>query len=171
MAQHNDLILRMDFANTPYTSETIARPVTSARKESKRSKQRGFSRTMTAKKVADILEGKYGILETFYEIHEDEIKNIMHEGFKEVAERIITEREGRTTAKIKNLMKPSTNQIEELFRSFLDQEEMNGMVEGVPTKAAMSGVRHGRGSKTKHGARPSFIDTGIYRASFRAMVK
>ena len=171
MAQHNDITLHMGFINTPYTRETILRPITSARKESSRSRRRGFSRTMTAEMVANILEGKYGIVETFSTIHEDEIKNIMHEGFKEVAERVMAEREGHTTAKIKNLMKPSTKQVEELFKSFLDHEEMNGMAEGVPTRAAMRGIRHGRGRKTKRGARPSFIDTGIYRASFRAWVK
>jgi hypothetical protein len=54
-----------------------------------------------------------------------------------------------------------------MFRQFLDREEMNGLVAGVPTKAALGGARHGRGKITRRGQRPSFIDTGIFRASFR----
>jgi hypothetical protein len=166
-----DLTLHMGFVNTPYTSETIMRPATSAKAEAKRKRKRGFSKTMTAQKVANILEGKYNIVETFSEIHEEEIHNIMHDGFKEIAKNMIEKRGGSSNASLKNLMKPSTDHIQSMFRQFLDSEEMNGMVPGVPTGAALLGIRHGRGSKTKKGQRPSFVDTGIYKASFRAWVK
>jgi hypothetical protein len=160
--------LHMGFINTPYIKETIARPMTSAKIESKRKRRRGFSKTMTAEKVANILEGKYGIVETFSAVYEEEISNIMTEGFAEIARNMLSSGRTSTTSSIKNLMKPSTNNIQSLFRSFLDQEEMNGMVEGVPTAAALGGKRSGRGSKTRKGIkRPSFINTGIYRASFR----
>jgi hypothetical protein len=163
-----NISLHMGFINTPYTAETISRPITSAKAESKRKRRRGFSKTMTAEDVAKILEGKYGIVETFQRIYEDDITRIIHEGFGEIVTNMISEGKASTTAKLKNLMKPNTNQIERMFRSFLDAEEMNGMAAGVPTQAAMRGVRHGRGSKTLRGQpRPSFIDTGIYRASFR----
>jgi hypothetical protein len=160
--------LHMGFINTPYTKKTIMRPITSAKEESKRKHRRGFTKTMTAQDVANILEEKYGIVDTFSMIYEDEINNMMKEGFAEIAENMLSKKIEYTSANIKNLMKPYTNQIVNIFRSFLDHEEMNGMVEGVPTAASLGGVRHGRGRKTKRGIqRPSFIDTGIYRASFR----
>jgi hypothetical protein len=60
-----------------------------------------------------------------------------------------------------------TQNIQNMFRQFLDREEMNGLVDGVPTKAALGGARHGRGEFTRRGQPPSFIDIGIYHASFR----
>jgi hypothetical protein len=172
MAKHQDITLHMGFINTPYTRETIMRPVASSKKEEKRNRKRGFTRTMTAIKVAGILEGKYNIVETFSEIYGEEIQNLLHDQFRETAKQIIIERGGRTTASLKNLMKPATRQIELMFRSFLNNEEMNGMVEGVPTDAAKGGKLRGRGKITRKGLqRASFINTGIYRASFRAWVK
>jgi hypothetical protein len=168
----DNISLHFGFINTPYTRETIARPFTSAKMEAKRHRKRGFSRTMTAEKVAGILEAKYNVVEMFNEIHEEEIKNIMHEGFKEVAERMISERGGQTRSSMKNLMRPATKRIENMFRQFLDHEEMNGMIEGVPTDAAKGGKLRGRGKITKRGKqRASFVNTGIYKASFRAWVK
>jgi len=168
----DNIALHFGFINTPYTRETIARPFTSAKLKEKGKLKRGSSKNMTALKVADILEAKYNVVETFHAIHEEEIKNVMHEGFKEVAERMISERGGQTRASLKNLMKPATKQIENMFRQFLDHEEMNGMIEGVPTDAAKGGKLRGRGKITRRGIqRASFVNTGIYKASFRAWVK
>jgi hypothetical protein len=165
------LTIHMGFVNTPYTKESIARPATAAKQEAARQRKRSFSKTMTADKVSNILEGKYGIVETFAAIHEQEINALFHDRFHEVATKIIEEKGGQTSSSIKRLMNPATKEVERLFKSFLDNEEMNGMMSGIPTQAAMKGVRHGRGSKTRRGIqRPSFIDTGIYRASFRCWV-
>jgi hypothetical protein len=163
--------IHMGFVNTPYNKESMARPATAAKQEAARQRKRNFSKTMTAEKVSNILEGKYGIVDTFAAIHEHDIRALFHDQFREVATKIIEERGGQTYSSIKRLMNPATKEVEKLFKSFLDNEEMNGMVSGVPTQAAMRGVRHGRGSKTRRGIqRPSFIDTGIYRASFRCWV-
>jgi hypothetical protein len=39
-----------------------------------------------------------------------------------------------------------------MFRQLLDREEMNGLVAGVPTKAALGGAGHGRGKITRRGS-------------------
>jgi hypothetical protein len=163
----NTLKLHMGFINTPYTQEAMQRPATSAKLEERRVRNRGFSRTMTAQKVASILEGKYGIVETFQKIYDEEINNIIHEGFKEIAEKTILERKGQTRTSLKNLMKPSTKQIEGMFKSFLRAEEMNGMAPGVPTKASF-GKQRKRGRSIK--PHSSFVRTGIYMSSFRAWI-
>ena|ERR1700722_16257867 len=54
-----------------------------------------------------------------------------------------------------------------LFRQFLDPEEVNGLVDGVATKAALGGARHGRGAIARRGQRPSFVGAGVYGTSFR----
>ena len=49
----------------------------------------------------------------------------------------------------------------------LISEEINGVVDGVPTKAALGGAQHGRGNVDGRGQHSSFIPTGINGASFR----
>ncbi|HSY75450.1 MAG TPA: hypothetical protein VK890_01260 [Bacteroidia bacterium] len=167
-----DLTLHFGFVQTPYTSETRFRPATSAKAAEKLKRKRGFRSTMTADKLANILEAKYNIVHTFSEVHDEDIRDIINNGFKEVAERMILERKGHSKASLKNLMKSATRQVEELFKAFLDNEEMNGRVEGVPSKAATKGKLGGRGRITRSGiARPTFVNTGIYKNSFRAWIK
>jgi hypothetical protein len=158
------LVLHMGFVNTPYNAASKARPATAAKAEEKRARKRSFRTTMTAEKVSGILEGKYGIVETFQAIHEEEIHNLMMEGFADAATSFLAKNKPFTTASLKNLMKPNTQQIVKMFRQFLDMEEMNGVVPGVPTKIS-GGRKRKRGISTP--PRPSFERTGIYRASFR----
>jgi hypothetical protein len=164
-----DITLHMGFVNTPYTRETKLRPIASAKVEEKRKVQRNFSKTMTAPKVANILERKYDIVETFSKIYEDEINSLLHERYSEIASKFISEGKS-TTATLKNLMKPSTKKIESMFRQFIDGEEMNGMVPGVPTEIALGGKIRKKGGR-RFKSRPSFEKSGIYRASFRAWVE
>jgi hypothetical protein len=168
VASMKDISLHMGFINTPYTAEAMEAPVRASKLEEKRKRRRGFSRTMTADKLSKILERKYGIVETFSEVYEEEIHSLINNGFREIAERMIQNRGGETRAKIKNLMKPYTDQVQSMFKTFIDDEEMNGMVPGVPTDAS-KGKRRKRGISTRQ--RPSFSRTGIYKASFRAWVK
>jgi hypothetical protein len=165
----DSISLKMGFINTPYTAESIARPATAARAESRRQRRRSFSKTITAEDVAAILEAKYQVLDEFTKLHVAEIQLAILSQFERVAGDVTSG--ARRSSNLGNLLKPATKEIEAMFKKFLDTEEMNGRVPGVPTKAALTGVRHGRGSKTMQGTpRPSFIDTGIYRASFRAWV-
>jgi hypothetical protein len=160
----SNLTLHMGFLNTPYTDEARQAPARFAKSVERLKRRRSFSRTMTAEKVSKILEGKYNIVETFNEIYEDDINALIHEGFKEVAEHVIMNKGGDTRAKMKNLMKPYTNQVQRMFKAFIDDEEMNNMVPGVPTKVSIKGRRGRRPG-------PSFLRTGIYKASFRAWVE
>jgi len=158
--------LHMSFINTPYTEETIARPMTAAKAESARKRKRFFKKTKTAELVAGILEDRYGITNYFAESHKDDIEKVIRDRADKISENIAVSKSSH--AKLERLMKPAAADIEKMFRTFLDKEEMNGNVPGVPTKAAIMGIRRGRGRKGS--SRPSFIDTGIYRASFRTAI-
>ena len=62
------------------------------------------------------------------------------------------------------------SQIENRFKQFLSLREVEKLgIPGVPTKAALAGVSH-RFKGKKGGRRPSFIDTGLYQASFKAWI-
>jgi hypothetical protein len=161
-----DITLHLGFVSTPYMSDTIAAPMRSARTEEARKKRRSFKKTMTAEKVSGILESSYNIVNQFSEKYGEEIGEIIRDGVELSIIDILPggDREYKPISnRMIQYMKPKTREIEKLFREFLDNEEAEGS--GIPTKAAMLGVRRGR---KRGGRRPSFVDTGIYRASFRA---
>ena len=62
------------------------------------------------------------------------------------------------------------SEIEAKFRSFLSEQKMDGIgIPGVPTQAALNGVSHRfLHPYAKRPERPSFIDTGLYQANFKA---
>jgi hypothetical protein len=159
-----NVVLHMGFLNVPYSAKEKAAPMRAAKSEIARKQRRGFTQTMTAEDVGNILESKYNILETFVELHQDEIMQPINEAFNNATVEMLSERRKFTSAKMVKYMKPKTDRIEKLFRQFLDMEEMNGMG-SVPTKASLSG-------KGRVGHRPgrSFVNTGIYRAAFTAWV-
>jgi cobalamin-dependent methionine synthase I len=146
-----------------------------AMEESKRKRRRSFTRTKTAEKVADILEDTYDIVHQFELKYAREISDIVAKSFTdysvnvlaggadELEEGFASRRHKIVSERMVKFMKPSSAEIEKLFRKFLDREEI--VAPGVPTLAALYGVRRGRKTGKR---RPSFIDTGIYRASFRA---
>lgn len=117
--------------------------------------------------VAEILEKQYHIMENFAHRYGDVIASSLANS---------------VAGALTNLMAgaPPTNNpfgsaemvIEDSFKAFLDNGEMDGMP-GVPTMAAQKGVNH----RLKHPyaksnpPRESFIDTGLFQQSFKAWVE
>lgn len=151
----------MGFLNTPYTAQAKAAPMAFAKMHEARRK-RHYSRTMTADKVAGYLEHKYQITQDFTRVHEEDIKELLDGAIREVAIDALRKRIKFRSEKIVQLMKPRTVQVDKLFRSYLDNQES-----GASVKAAVQGKRTGRKSRLP---RPPFVNTGIYRASFRSWV-
>jgi hypothetical protein len=117
--------------------------------------------------VAMILEAKYHIMETFYEAHQTEIVQAMIDSYEGATETVLM------THQLSDPSGSGIAAIQAMFNKFLDEKEIERLgVPGVPTLAAIHGVSHrfahpyARG----RGPRPSFIDTGLYEASFRAWV-
>jgi hypothetical protein len=117
---------------------------------------------MTAEKVSGYLEAKYNVVETFTHIHEPDILGLMDGAIRNAAIEALSKRTKFSSERMVQYMKPKTSQIEKMFRSYLDNDETGASVE-----VASRGKRTGRKSKSP---RQPFIDTGIYRASFRAWV-
>lgn len=117
--------------------------------------------------VAEILEGKYGVMASFVDLHGEDIVSALENSMEGQLEGLLMG--GPLSA---NVFAGAESVIENEFRQFLDREEMAqvagiaGHAESVPTQAALKGVNHRL--KRKRGARrPSFIDTGQYQASFK----
>jgi hypothetical protein len=115
--------------------------------------------------IAEILEDKYSIMETFWTKHQGEI---IHELESSIAGAFESLMMGAPTQADPNAA--GTSKIETMFKTFLSGREMDG-APGVPTAAAMRGVNHRfKHPYARRAPRPSFIDTSTFENSFKAWV-
>jgi len=113
--------------------------------------------------VAEYLEEKYQIMQTFFDRYSKDIADLMANDMAASLENMMA---GAPPAK--DPLAESMSRIHDLFVAFLDNTEMHGLP-GVPTPRALDGIS--RRFKNKKGPpRPSFIDTGTYQAAMRAWV-
>ncbi len=117
----------------------------------------------TTGEVAEILEEKYHIMRTFLELNESLIGDAL-------AEKMVARMDSPVLGKKDMPIDP----VDERFRDFLDSDIMSKILPlSLQSAAAAEGVNH----RKKHpyvksnGARPAFIDTGLYQASFRTILK
>lgn len=121
--------------------------------------------------VATILEAKYGVMEFFWQTHQQEIVEELSDAIVGSLESLL---QGKPPGSDPHAQ--ASPQIERMFNNFLDRKEMDNKVAGVPTEASLMGVSHRFKKKRKKWVRsvgmtrPSFIDTGTYENSFRAWV-
>lgn len=127
-----------------------------------KSKSSGKEITSSTGQVAEILESKYKVMQTFFKLHEEEIIHELEDALQGSFESLLM-----GAPPPSNPFAAGTEKVEELFQRFLSNKEMDGLADGVPTKASLDGISHrfksGKGPKP----RPSFIDTGLYQSSFK----
>jgi hypothetical protein len=118
--------------------------------------------------VAEELEAKYGIVQKFYEMDgSDMLDDIIHDATEVAIESILS---GKPA--IINLPKVKLKEVEEKFRYNLSNRKYDGVIGGVPTKASLLGISHLRQDPyAAKDSRPSFVDTGMYKESFRVKVE
>ena len=124
--------------------------------------QQTYGLGKTVGMVAEELERKYGILEAFYGMEEDFIVKNFESAVADGME------QGIAGGSWDYDWDPTP--LEGKFRRALSGRKFDGILRGVPTQAAQRGVSHLRADVFKKGAasRPSFVDTGLYRRSFKA---
>jgi len=156
-------VLHLGVISQPYRHSG---PRYSGRGRAKR-KRSGTTRGITTYDVARILEDKYHVMQHFFDRHEKEISEAITDSLESAG----------ITSFISGSFEidPASEGMEKIrvmFNEFLDSKEMDGMgVAGVPTIAALHGVSHRfKHPYARRAARPSFIDTGLYEASFRSWV-
>jgi hypothetical protein len=112
------------------------------------------------------LENRYGVMQTFYDQHEQEIADQLTQSIVDAGEALM--QGAPTTA---DPFGAATSQIEDGFKQFLALGEMDKLgVPGVPTAAAQAGVSSRFKKGKGRGPRQSFIDTGLYQSSMKAWV-
>ncbi|HAU5795890.1 hypothetical protein ACFX4S_09060 [Kosakonia sp. YIM B13605] len=113
--------------------------------------------------VAEYLEEKYQIMQTFFDRYSNDISDLMSNDLAASLENMMA---GAPPSN--DPLAESMSRIHDLFVAFLDNQEMDGMP-GVPTRRALLGIS--KRFKEKRGEpRASFIDTGTYQAAMRAWV-
>lgn len=115
--------------------------------------------------VAEILETKYGIIQAFWRAHGQDYVDDLVMGSVQAMEAAVSGRamtsDPRTTL----------GEIGHGFRQFISSREAERVgLRNVPTEAALRGISHRRRHPyaRRNPRRPSFRDTGLYMASFRA---
>jgi hypothetical protein len=131
----------------------------------------GKTRPTTTGDVAEILESRYHVMAYFYNLKQDKIAGFLADSMANALQDRIN---GRTVGR--SPMYDAQQQIEASFRAFLDANEMNKLalfLTGLPISAAAArGVSHRfKHPYAKRPGRVAFVDTGLFRASFRALFK
>lgn len=134
-------------------------------KKPKRATKRTRKPPPTTGDVAGWLENRYHIMELFYVENEEAIAKLFAEQVQKSIEDYIL---GNHTKKDANAVyAEALSEIEKLFKKFLEEQKLDGVEPGVPTKASLMGVN--ARLKIKRGSpRPSFISSGLFEASFKA---
>lgn len=141
----------------------------------------GQAGAKTTGDIAEILESKYGLFTAFVDIHQPVIEHELENSLAGAIETMFGQRRPDFDRVRANAFNSGMAAIEDMFRSAIDMQVYNGRLPGVPTQAALKGVRHswkrpykrrgGRRSKVQPGTpRASFFDTGLFSSSFRAWV-
>lgn len=128
----------------------------------------GRSQVSTTGDVAEILEARYSVMQTFVALHKDEIVEALHDSLAGAFETVMMGG-GRNF----DPNAAGTSEIEDMFRQFLDRKEMDGKVAGVPTAASLAGVnpRLKHPYAKKNAPRPSFIASGLYQSSMKCWIE
>ena len=166
-----NLVLKLGVIDVPYANQAKKEKMPQAKKgkANKPLKPKTESGTQTTGDVAEILEKKYGIMDTFQFAH---LPDIAHELEDSLAGALETLMMGGQPDP--NPFAKAESAITTMFKKFLDNGEVEHMgIEGVPTQAALDGVNH----RLKHPyakgnpRRESFIDTGGYHDHFTCWVE
>jgi hypothetical protein len=160
-------VLHLGVIEQPYDSrEPMPAAAIFARlKAGKPPKRRAVQGTTTTGDVATILEAKCGVMAAFMERRGGDVARAMENSVAGALETaLMTGNLGASP------FAAAEGDIEELFKDFLATKEIETMgLAGVPTKAALRGVNHRMAHPyAKRDPRPSFIDTSLYQASFKA---
>ena len=113
--------------------------------------------------VAEILEERYHVMETFRDQNIDFISEALTDGFLGAIENAFA-----GAPQDADIFASAMAAIEDRFHDFIDREES-----GIKTKAKEKPLAGGRKKRQyrRVKAKTTFVDTGLYRNSFIAWVK
>lgn len=158
----NHLVLHLGVLDVPYSNYKEPEKVPQAKKgrANKPLKPKSDAATKTTGDVAEILEEKYGVLDTFAFARLPDIAKELENSIAGELETLIMG--GKHSG---SPFRGAESAITTMMKKFISDREIEHMgIEGVPTQAAIDGVNH----RLKHPyakaneRRPSFMDTTLY---------
>lgn len=167
----SSITLHLGVLDIPYSNYQAPQKVPKAKKgkQNKPIKPKSDAATKTTGEIAEILEDKYGVLDTFVYARLPDIAAALEESIAGELETLLMG--GRPGG---NPFQSAESSITAMMKKFISAQEIEHMgIEGVPTKAALTGVNHrlNHPYAKKNGRRPSFMDTTLYWQSLRAWFK
>ena len=169
--------LHLGVVDIPYVEgekAPVARKRVKASRHAPKPKAQAGGGVKTTGDVAEILEDKYGIMQAFFNHHQDEIVGLMEKSVEGALEDLFAGRDVSDALHrgVSAAIAEAESEIENKFKNFLATREVETLgIPGVPTEAAKKGVSHRfKHPYKKRPARPSFIDTGLFSASFATSV-
>ncbi len=126
------------------------------------------SRRSTTGDVAEILESKYGVMQAFWDTHGQQTADDLVRNLNDYLGGLLS----RNTPS-QDIFNGSMSRTQARFKKFLSSKQAERVgIPGTPTKAALKGVNHrlAHPYRKSNPRRPSFIDSGLYQASFRAWI-
>ena len=164
--------LHLGVIDLPYIEDPAGAPKKIAKAGRKRPKPHkshaGKYGNVTTGDVATFLENRYHLMEIFWELHKDEIADDFANSVAGSIETLLMGGPANL-----DVMGTATSKLEDRFKQMLSQRELDTIgIPGIPTAAAEAGVshRHKSGFTKNRTPRPSFIDTGLFQASFKSWV-
>jgi hypothetical protein len=158
------IILSLGVIEQQYDDRPIA-PKAKIKPGKKAKRKKGAS--VSTGDVAEWLEDKYHVMEIFAQVKSAEIEAAIEASLEKHMLTLLMGGEALGA----NALVEAQGDIEKEFRYFIDSDGMNGLYKGVPTQAALDGINHRLANPRTGNPRPSFLDTGLYQASFRAEFK
>lgn len=127
----------------------------------------GGGSLITTGDVATILEEKYHILEHFMALHGQEVADDIAGSVKNAIESIF-----QGAPLTLDPFGGATSKIEDRMKQMLSLKELDAIgYPGIPTHAAQMGYsKRFKQPRKRRQPRPSFIDTGLMQASYKAWV-
>ena len=152
------MILHLGVIDVPYAPQPPA----------KRRRKKAVAKTQTTGDVAEILENRYHVMEHFWELHSADAVQAFESSLQGEVDNLIMGAPLSASA-----FGSAESAIEDRFKRMLAERELDVLgFPGIPTAAAQHGVSHRmKRPYARRAARPSFIDTGLYQASFKAWVE
>jgi hypothetical protein len=154
VAGQNATTLHLGVTELPYQSP----PTTKTR-----GKKTGTG-AQTTGDVAEILESRYHIMTLFFEEKQAAIIQALEDSVESALQSILMGAPATLDP-----YGSATATIETMFRQFISQKGLDGVVPGVPTAASLLGISK-RFKNRRNPGRPSFYDTGLYSSAMRAWV-
>jgi hypothetical protein len=161
------ITLHLGVIDIPYSDYQSSQKVAKAKKgKANKPIKASSGATKTTGDVAEILEEKYGILDSFAFARLPDIAKALEESIAGELESMLM---GAPTSG--NPFKSAESAIATMMKQFVSSQAIEHMgIEGVPTQAALNGVSH----RLKHpyakgnSRRPSFMDTHLMVNSYVA---